>query len=78
MRLTLIFATLIWTQISADICEETLQQLVTGNEDDYCNTAGLSGKKLENDLAWNDLKKCCGASDNFKYDCVRYDTHCNL
>ena len=38
--------------------------------------AGLSGKKLEDDLSSNNLKKCCGISDHFKYDCgVRYDTH---
>ena len=77
MRLTMILAAFCWRQILAD-CKGEIAELATTDEDDFCNTAGLSGKKLEDDLSWNNLKKCCGVSDNFKYDCVRYDTHCNL
>ena len=79
MRLTLILAAFCWRQILAEEskqdCKGEIAELAT-TEDDFCNMAGLSGKKLEDDLSWNDLKKCCGVSNHFKYDCVRYDTHC--
>ena len=75
MRLTIILAAFCWRHILAD-CKAEIAELATIDEDDFCNTAGLSGKKLEDDLSSNNLKKCCGISDHFKYDCgVRYDTH---
>ena len=79
MRLTLILAAFCWRQILAEEtkhdCKGEIAELATTDEDEFCNTAGLSGKKLEDDFSWNNLKKCCGVSDHFKYACVRYNPH---
>ena len=75
MRLILIFAILFWKQSSStdSICQQYLKEDLE-DSDGFCLSKDLLGKKLEDDLEINDLKnlkKCCGASDNFKYECVR-------
>ena len=53
------------------ICQYLEEDLEGG--DGFCSSKDLLGKELEKDLELNglkNLKKCCGASDNFKYECV--------
>ena len=76
MRLALIFAILFWKQSFSEISEECKGWIVediaeTGK--DFCNGIDLIDRKLETDFDWHDIKKCCGESNNFHYDCdVRF------
>merc|ERR1711963_1162133 len=59
----------------SDDCKRWIAEDIEENEY-FCNGKDLKERKLETDLDWHDIKKCCGVSNNFNYVCDENTNYC--